>query len=63
MSQTCCDSPRFFFCDCVAVEAEGNVFVIMGCTSCGTGKATKIQVSTSANKIRLLEEEKRKKEN
>lgn len=58
----CCQNPRFFFCDVVAVEAEGNVFVIMGCTSCGTGKATKIQVSSGAASIRLLEEEKRKKE-
>jgi hypothetical protein len=56
----CCNNPRFFFCECIGVEAEGTVSVIMACTSCGTAKATKIHVAQGASPLRLLREEKQK---
>lgn len=60
MKDQCCEYPKFFFCECVGVESEGTVSVIMACTNCGTAKATKITVSQAGSKMRLLFEEKKK---
>lgn len=51
---------RFFVCECVGVEEEGTVHVILACTSCGEVKATPVKVSAKANPLRMLREEKQK---
>lgn len=58
----CCDNPRFYFCECVGVEAEGTVSVIALCTTCGAAKATRITVAQGPSQIRLLSEERKQKE-
>ena len=59
MDAQCCSNPRFFYCETVAVEADGTASVIMACTACGTAKATRITVSNKSAKMRLLNEEKK----
>lgn len=56
----CCQNPRFFFCECVAVESEGTVTVILACTNCGSVKHTTVQVAKGPASLRLLKEEKGK---
>ena len=55
-------SHRFFHCETVGVEAEGKVVVIALCTACGDVISKEVQVARPHTQLRLLNEEKRKKE-
>ena len=60
----CEDGPRhrFFVADVVAVPSEGMVYVLIICTSCGESQARPHKVAEPGTPIKLLLEEKKKKE-
>lgn len=55
---SCNELHRYFVAECVGVEAEGKVFVIAICTSCGHTFAKEFQVSKPGTPLRMLKEEK-----
>ena len=60
----CEDGPRhhFFVAEVLAVESEGMVYVLIVCTSCGESQAKAHKVAQSGSPLRLLLEDKKKKE-
>ncbi len=57
----CEDGPRhhFFVAECVGVESEGMIYVLIVCTSCGESLAKAHKVAQPGSPLRLLLEEKK----
>ena len=58
LANTACPGEhRYFVAECVGIESEGTVHVLVVCTACGDFKDHVVRVGPGA--IRLLQEEKR----
>lgn len=60
----CEDGPRhhYFVAEVIGVESEGMVYVLIVCTSCGDSQARAHKVAVPGSSLRLLIEEKTRKE-
>lgn len=61
-NEPCDGGHRYFVAEVIAVEGEGKAFLLALCTSCGNAFAREFKVSEGRSPVRLLLEEKTKKE-
>jgi hypothetical protein len=58
-SNDCTANHTFFVAEVVGVEAEGKVYLIYLCTSCGEAISKEFRVANPGAPLRLMREEKK----
>jgi hypothetical protein len=58
----CVGNHTFFVAEVIGVEAEGKVYLLYLCTSCGESICKEFKVANPGSPVRLMREEKQKGE-